>query len=64
MILKWSTRSKAYWTAKIQHNYEVLNVLEEEQKAEDERNNKLENITNEAERNRLEKIFGIERTHA
>jgi len=42
----------------------VLNVLEEEQKAEDERNNKLENITNEAERNRLEKIFGIERAHA
>ena len=49
---------------KIQHNHEILNVLEEEQRAEDERNAKFDKVTNENERKRLEKIFGMERAQA
>lgn len=38
--------------------------MEEEQRAEAEREAKLKEVTDENERNRLEKIFGIERAKA
>ena len=39
-------------------------ILEEEQRNEAERENQLRQITDENERKRLEKIFGIERAKA
>lgn len=46
------------------HNAELLAILEEEQRAEAERENKLKSVSEENERKRLEKIFGIERAKA
>jgi hypothetical protein len=42
----------------------LLAILEEEQKKEGEREMKLREVNDEAERKRLEKIFGIERARA
>ena len=47
-----------------QNNNELLAILEEEQKEEAQREVKLREITDENERKRLEKIFGIERARA
>jgi transcription antitermination factor NusA-like protein len=46
------------------HNQELLQILEEEQNNEAEREIKLKSVADEAERRRLEKIFGIERAKA
>jgi len=46
------------------NNQELLNILEEEQRSEAERESKLREISDENERKRLEKIFGIERAKA
>ena len=46
------------------HNRELLMILEEEQRNEAERDFKLREVTDEAEKKRLEKIFGIERAKA
>ena len=46
------------------NNEELLSILEEEQRAEAEREAKLREVTEENERKRLEKIFGIERARA
>jgi hypothetical protein len=43
---------------------ELLGILEEEQRAEGWREAKLKEVTDPNERNRLEKIFGIERAKA
>lgn len=47
-----------------QNNNELLAILEEEQKEEALREAKLREVTDENERKRLEKIFGIERARA
>lgn len=47
-----------------QNNNELLAILEEEQKEEAQREMKLREVTDENERKRLEKIFGIERARA
>lgn len=41
-----------------------MSVLEQEQRNEGERENKLREVNNDEERKRLEKIFGIERAKA
>lgn len=46
------------------HNAELLAILEEEQRAEADREAKLRQVSDESERKRLEKIFGIERAKA
>ena len=46
------------------HNQELLSILEEEQRNEADREGKLKQVTDEEERKRLEKIFGIERARA
>ena len=46
------------------NNEELLTILNEEQKKEGEREAKLREVSDEAERKRLEKIFGIERAKA
>ena len=46
------------------NNNQLLAILEEEQQKEAEREAKLREVTDEAERKRLEKIFGIERARA
>jgi hypothetical protein len=45
-------------------NMELMTVLEEETNAEGERENILRKATDEAERRRLEKIYGVERARA
>ena len=45
-------------------NQELLTLLEYEQEQENERDSKLKEISNEEERQRLDKIFGIERARA
>lgn len=45
-------------------NLELMKVLEDETNAESDRENQLRNTTDETERRRLEKIFGIERAKA
>lgn len=45
-------------------NEELLKVLEEEQKREENREKQLSTVTNDAERSRLEKIFGMERARS
>jgi len=47
-----------------ENNKQLLGILEEEQQKEAEREAKLRDITEEGERKRLEKIFGIERARA
>lgn len=42
----------------------MLLVLEEEQKMEDERTSKMEQVNDPQEQKRLEKIFGMERAKA
>lgn len=46
------------------NNIELLKILEDEQRAEAEREHKLLEVSDPSERNRLEKIFGIERAKA
>ncbi len=46
------------------HNQELLKILEEEQSNEAGREAKLKEITDINEKQRLEKIFGIERARA
>lgn len=46
------------------NNAELLNILEDEQRNEAEREAKLSQVTDDTERRRLEKIFGIERARA
>ena len=46
------------------HNQELLSVLEAEQHNEADRETELRGVTEECERKRLEKIFGIERAKA
>ncbi len=46
------------------NNREILAILVEEQAKEAEREVKLRSVADENERNRLEKIFGIERARA
>ncbi len=43
---------------------ELLTLLEEEQKREQERENMLQEVKDPVERERLDKIFGIERAKA
>lgn len=45
-------------------NQELLTLLEYEQEQENERDTKLKELSNEEERQRLDKIFGIERARA
>jgi hypothetical protein len=45
-------------------NEELLMVLDQEQRREEEREMQLEAVTDPAERRRLEKIFGMERASA
>lgn len=49
---------------KEKQNQELLRILEEEQAIEAEREKQLQEISDETERKRLEKIFGIERGKA
>ena len=46
------------------HNQQLLRILEEEQMREAERERTVQGIKDETERNRIEKIFGIERAKA
>jgi len=48
----------------MQQNAELLELLNTEQKIEEEREKMLENIKSDEERKRLERIFGIERAKA
>lgn len=45
-------------------NEELLQILEEEQRAEDEREATLAQVDDPSQRKRLEKIFGVERAKA
>ena len=45
-------------------NEELLKVLEEEQKREEQREKQLAGVTVDTERNRLEKLFGMERARS
>lgn len=47
-----------------QQNEHLLQVLEEEQSKEEQRETELAKVENPVERRRLEKIFGIERARA
>lgn len=47
-----------------QLNMELMDVLEQETTAESQREHQLKQTTDELERRRLEKIFGIERAKA
>ena len=47
-----------------QLNMELMEVLEQETTAESQREHQLKQTTDELERRRLEKIFGIERAKA
>jgi len=49
---------------KMQQNAELLELLNTEQKIEEEREKMLENIKDDEEKKRLERIFGIERAKA
>ena len=49
---------------KIQQNHEMLQILEEEQKYEDERTIRMERSIDNGEKKKLEKAFGIERAKA
>lgn len=49
---------------KMQQNAELLELLNTEQKIEEEREKMLENIKDNEEKKRLERIFGIERAKA
>ena len=47
-----------------QQKQELMEVIEHEQRLEEERDKQLQGVTDEKERTRLEKIFGIERAKA
>ena len=51
-------------TIRQQNNNELLAILEEEQRQEADREVKLREVTDDQERKRLERIFGIERAKA
>jgi len=48
----------------MQQNAELLELLNTEQKIEEEREKMLDNIRDDEEKKRLERIFGIERAKA
>ena len=49
---------------KIEHNHEMLVLLEEEQSCDGERDEQLKLVFDDRERKRLDKIFGMERAKA
>jgi len=49
---------------KIKQNHEMLGLLEEEQNRENERELRLQSITDSREREKLEKSFALERAKA
>jgi len=49
---------------KMQQNAELLELLNTEQKIEEEREKMIDKVTDSEERKRLERIFGIERAKA
>lgn len=62
--LKTMDKSKELEDLKMQQNAELLELLNTEQKIEEEREKMLEKVTETEERKRLERIFGIERAKA
>jgi len=56
--------SKEVEDLKMKQNAELLDLLNTEQKIEEEREKMLENVTDPEEKKRLERIFGIERAKA
>ena len=55
---------KAIENLKIKQNHEMLALLEEEQNRENERELKLQSITEPREKEKLEKSFALERAKA
>ena len=55
---------KAIENLKIKQNHEMLGLLEEEQNRENERELRLQSITDSREREKLEKSFALERAKA
>lgn len=49
---------------KVKQNQEMLKLLEHEQEEESEREVVMDNVEDQAEKKRLEKIFGMERAKA
>lgn len=62
--IKDNDRSKDIEDLKMQQNAELLELLNTEQKIEEEREKMLEKVTENDEKKRLERIFGIERAKA